>query len=97
MENQVLGYKSPLYGRRTAQFKIEPLDYYDVADYFHSFSLEKKLLAYGVTGGIPQYINTFLDETKDRVRQLAAPIDAKRLEKNTPCTKVSYCVDWKHE
>ena len=28
MENKVLGYKSPLYGRRTAQFKIEPLDYY---------------------------------------------------------------------
>lgn len=57
MENQVLGYKSPLYGRRTAQLKVEPLDYYDVAEFFHSFSPEEKLLAYGVTGGIPQYIN----------------------------------------
>ncbi len=27
MERQVLGQKSPLYGRRTGQFKIEPLDY----------------------------------------------------------------------
>ena len=27
MEEQVLGYESPLYGRRTAQFKIEPLSY----------------------------------------------------------------------
>lgn len=27
MEYQVLGYESPLYGRRTAQFKIEPLTY----------------------------------------------------------------------
>ena len=30
MENQVLGYKSPLYGRRTAQFKIRPFTYKDI-------------------------------------------------------------------
>lgn len=29
MEHQVLGYKSPLYGRRTAQFKIMPFDFWD--------------------------------------------------------------------
>ncbi len=38
-----------------------------------------------------------LKEAENRVRQLAAPIDAKRLGKNTPCTKVGYCVDCKHE
>ena len=27
MENQVLGYKSPLYGRRTAQFKLNPFTF----------------------------------------------------------------------
>lgn len=27
MENQVLGYKSPLYGRRSAQFKITPFTF----------------------------------------------------------------------
>ena len=27
MQNQVLGYESPLYGRRTDQFMIEPLTY----------------------------------------------------------------------
>ena len=27
MQNQVLGYESPLYGRRTGQFMIEPLTY----------------------------------------------------------------------
>lgn len=36
-----------------------------------------------------------LEEAKSRVRQYAAPIDAKRLGKNTPCTKVGYCVDCK--
>jgi L-lactate utilization protein LutB len=36
-----------------------------------------------------------LDEAEIRVRQYAAPIDAKRLNKDTPCTKVGYCVDCK--
>ena len=30
MENQVLGYESPLYGRRTAQYKIEALTYREI-------------------------------------------------------------------
>ncbi|PRX34704.1 YkgG family uncharacterized protein [Orenia metallireducens] len=34
-----------------------------------------------------------LEEAKNRVKNIAAPIDAKRLNKNTPCTKVGYCVD----
>lgn len=38
-----------------------------------------------------------LHEAENRVRQIAAPIDAKRLNKNTPCTKVGYCVDCNHE
>ncbi|MDR1689385.1 MAG: ATP-binding protein, partial [Clostridiales bacterium] len=29
MENQVLGYQSPLYGRRTAQFKILPFSFFE--------------------------------------------------------------------
>ena len=57
MENQVLGYQSPLYGRRTSQYKILPLDYYDSAEFLPNASLHDKLLGYGVTGGIPQYLN----------------------------------------
>ncbi|MDR0287966.1 MAG: ATP-binding protein [Clostridiales bacterium] len=29
MENEVLGYKSPLFGRRTAQIRLDGFDYYD--------------------------------------------------------------------
>jgi len=58
MENQVLGYQSPLYGRRTTQYKIAPLDYYNSAEFFTGASLQDKLLGYAVTGGIPQYLNT---------------------------------------
>ena len=32
MESQVLGKESPLYGRRTGQFKIEPLDYKELRE-----------------------------------------------------------------
>ncbi|MDR3263191.1 MAG: ATP-binding protein [Clostridiales bacterium] len=56
MEKQVLGYKSPLYGRRTAQFKILPFDYKETARWFPDFSTEDKLLVYGITGGIPLYL-----------------------------------------
>lgn len=56
MENQVLGYQSPLYGRRTAQFKIKPFDYYTSALFYPDYSFADKALAYGVTGGVPQYL-----------------------------------------
>lgn len=36
-----------------------------------------------------------LEEAEIRVRQYTAPIDAKRLNKDTPCAKLGYCVDCK--
>jgi len=56
MENQVLGAKSPLYGRRDRQFKIEPFDYYESANFFKSYNNEDKAVIYGAAGGIPQYL-----------------------------------------
>lgn len=63
MENQVLGYQSPLYGRRTAQFKIMPFDYRTSAEFVPGYTTEEKALVYGVTGGIPKYLELF-DESK---------------------------------
>jgi AAA+ ATPase superfamily predicted ATPase len=57
MENQVLGYKSPLYGRRTAQFKLMPFGFFDSLPFFESFDNEGKAGIYGLTGGIPEYMN----------------------------------------
>ena len=56
MEEQVLGYKSPLYGRRTAQFKIVPFDFSESRRYFKNFSDEDMALIYGIVGGTPQYL-----------------------------------------
>ena len=57
MESQVLGKESPLYGRRTAQFKISPLDYKETAVFHPELSNEDNALIYGITGGVPHYIN----------------------------------------
>ena len=56
MENQVLGYKSPLYGRRSCQFKIEPFKYYECAGMLPGFNHVEKITLYGICGGIPEYI-----------------------------------------
>lgn len=64
MEYQVLGYESPLYGRRTAQFKIEPLTYRETSIFNPDLTNEENALIYGITGGVPHYINK-LDVCKD--------------------------------
>ncbi|MCL1984465.1 MAG: ATP-binding protein [Methanomassiliicoccaceae archaeon] len=56
MEDKVMGSKSPLYGRRTAQFKILPFDFFDSVRYFNNFSDEDLALIYGMAGGTPQYL-----------------------------------------
>lgn len=57
MENQVLGHESPLYGRRTGQFKIEALTYRETAVFHPELTAEENALIYGITGGVPHYIN----------------------------------------
>lgn len=61
MENQVLGYQSPLYGRRTGQLKIEPLNFYDSCCFFQNFNLQELAVIYGITGGIPMYLAQMRD------------------------------------
>lgn len=63
MENQVLGYQSPLYGRRTAQMKISPFTFAECCKYYKKFDKQEMALAYGVTGGIPLYMAK-MDEMK---------------------------------
>lgn len=57
MEYQVLGYESPLYGRRTAQFKIQALTYREMTMFHPKLPVQDQALLYGITGGIPHYIN----------------------------------------
>lgn len=56
MEDHVLSYKAPLYGRRTAQIKLLPFDFEETCRYLANMSGEDKALMYGAVGGTPQYL-----------------------------------------
>lgn len=62
MEETVLGYKAPLYGRRTAQYLLEPLEFFDAQHFFSSYSPEDRLRAYAIYGGTPAYLQTIQPE-----------------------------------
>lgn len=67
MENQVLSEKSPLFGRKTSQIKLEPFNYLEAAQFMPNYSNEEKAICYGITGGIANYLsminpNISLDE-----------------------------------
>lgn len=62
MEDHVLAYKAPLYGRRTAQMKILPFDFEESCRYFCNTSDEDKALMYGIVGGTPQYLLQMSDK-----------------------------------
>lgn len=61
MENQVMGYKSPLYGRRTCQYKIRPFEFDEAKRYYSKFKGEDIATIYGITGGIPLYMSLMND------------------------------------
>lgn len=59
METDVLGYKSPLFGRRTGQLLIEPLSFWDSRKFFPKISDEDFMYVYSVLGGTPAYLLQF--------------------------------------
>ena len=59
IENEVLGYKNPLYGRTTGIYKLEPLLYSEAVEFFPNYSNEDKVIAYAILGGIPHYLQQF--------------------------------------
>ncbi len=59
MEHGVLSYKSPLYGRRTSQWKLSPFSFKELKEFFPGFSLVERVEIYSVLGGIPFYLKKF--------------------------------------
>ncbi len=58
----MLGYQAPLYGRRTAQYLLEPLQFKDARLFYPAFQPEDQVRAYAVYGGTPAYLNTIQPE-----------------------------------
>ncbi|KKQ34377.1 MAG: hypothetical protein US52_C0061G0006 [candidate division WS6 bacterium GW2011_GWA2_37_6] len=59
MESETLAYKSPLFGRRTAQFQIKPMDFASSWEFYTDLEFPKFVEYYSILGGTPAYLNKF--------------------------------------
>ncbi|MEM2865090.1 MAG: ATP-binding protein [Candidatus Bathyarchaeia archaeon] len=58
METEVLSRRSPLYGRRTGQWQLNPLSFVNIKD-FLNYDIEDQIKTWFVLGGIPEYLLKF--------------------------------------
>jgi AAA+ ATPase superfamily predicted ATPase len=79
MEREVLGEKSPLYGRRTAQIHLQPFGFREAAEFHPCWSVVERARAYFVCGGVPLYLRAFAPE-----RSVEASIAACLLSEYAP-------------
>lgn len=73
--------ENPLYGRLTMTIHLHPMDYFETAQFYPSFSPVDKIRLYSVFGGIPYY-NRLVDETtsvRDNILRLLV-VPGARLE-----------------
>lgn len=55
----LLSRQSPLFGRMTAQWHLEPLPFSSLQEFFPSWNADERVAAYAIVGGIPAYLNWF--------------------------------------
>ena len=87
MHHEVLGYKSPIYGRRTGSLEIHPMNIWESMKILNGFDRDDALKIYGMVGGVPMYLLMFdpslpLNENVERLRRsdfyLCCPGDLDR-------------------
>lgn len=59
MESKILSEKSPIFGRRDNQIKLDAFNYREAALFVPNYSAEDKAICYGVTGGVAKYLSLF--------------------------------------
>ncbi|MBN1770544.1 MAG: ATP-binding protein [Deltaproteobacteria bacterium] len=75
MERETLAERSPLYGRRTGQLRLQPFAFRDAARFLPKYSFEDQVRAWSMLGGIPYYLTRF-----DDARPLAENLRTALLE-----------------
>lgn len=60
---ELLDRQNPLYGRVDVTIELKPMDYYESAYFYSSFSDEDKVRLYSVFGGVPYY-NRLIDASR---------------------------------
>lgn len=56
MEHEVLAEKNPLYGRRTGDWLLHPLEFAEARLFHPSLSVDEQVQVYAVVGGIPAWL-----------------------------------------
>ena len=59
MEDEVLSYKAPLYGRRTGQIFLKPFPFFEAKKFYPNTPFERCLGLYSIAGGNPSYLKIF--------------------------------------
>ncbi|MCP4358690.1 MAG: ATP-binding protein [Chloroflexi bacterium] len=68
----IMQHQSPLFGRFTGQWHLQPLPFSSLREFFPGWSAEERVALYGVVGGIPAYL-LWLDNDLtlvDNIRQV---------------------------
>lgn len=78
MMQHVLGYRAPLYGRRTGDWHLQPFAFQEAASLLTWLPLEDRLRAYAVLGGMPAYLLAF-----DPNLSLSENIEQRILQRGT--------------
>lgn len=75
-ENRLLGYKSPLFGRRTASLKLKSLSFPQIGGFFPNYNPEELLKIYSAVGGTPAYLEKLSDTKsfKENLRSIVTPL-----------------------
>jgi len=59
--NRLQTYRAPLYGRFTAQLRVDPLPFYALKSFLPNYDVERRVAVYAILGGIPAYLEQFSD------------------------------------
>lgn len=79
MEREVLGRKSPLFGRRSAQIHLQPFGFREARQFHPDYSLVDAARTWFVCGGVPLYLKAF-----DARRSVEQNIRATLLDEFAP-------------
>lgn len=83
MQRHLLSYQAPLFGRATAQLRLQPLPFGVTSTYFPAYDADERVAIYAIWGGIPAYwerLNTAQSVSDNIRRELLTPNNLMQVE-----------------
>jgi AAA+ ATPase superfamily predicted ATPase len=83
MQRHLLSYQAPLFGRATAQLRLQPLPFGVTATYFPTYDADERVAIYAIWGGVPAYwerLNTTQSVSDNIRRELLTPNNLMQAE-----------------